>query len=50
MNLFFRMIRGAYQWSAFHLLKPFFQSSLFVECKLFGSNIFGYRIMFVCGL
>ena len=50
MNLFFRMIRGAYQWSAFHLLKPFFQSFLSVECKLFGSNICCYRIMFVCGL
>ena len=50
MDLFFRMIRGAYQWSAFHLLKPFFQSFLSVECKLFGSNICCYRIMLVCGL
>ena len=50
MDLFFRMIRGAYQWSAFHLLKPFFQSFLSVECKLFGSNICCYRIMFVLSL
>lgn len=34
----------------FPLAETLFQSFLSVECKLFGSNICCYRIMFVCGL
>lgn len=48
--MFLRMIGRTYERSAFYLLKAFLQSDLLVCGKLFGSDVFCYRIMPVAGL